>query len=68
MQTTYILEADAQPAHYLKGFDRSTPPQPLVTANIAEAIHFPDVDTANLNRDSIAEQTGQNFSVKEITQ
>jgi len=30
-------------------------------------MHFPDVDTANLNRDSIAEQTGYNFSVEEVT-
>lgn len=66
MQTTYVLRSDARPTHYLKGFDRSTPPQPLGTENIAEAMHFPDVDTANINRDSIAEQTGHNFSVEEV--
>lgn len=67
MQTTFVLQSELQPGHYLKSFDRSTPPQPILTENIAEAMHFPDVDTTNLNRDSIAEQTGHNFSVEEVT-
>ena len=67
MQTTFVLRSDIRPTHFLKGFQRGTPPTPLVTDILAEAIHFPDVDTANLNRDSIAEQTGYNFSVEEVT-
>lgn len=63
----FVLQSELQPGHYLKSFDRSTPPQPILTDTIAEAMHFPDVDTANLNRDSIAAQTGHNFSVEEVT-
>lgn len=62
----FVLQSELQPGHYLKSFDRSTPPQPILTENIAEAMHFADVDTANINRDSIAEQTGHNFSVEEV--
>jgi hypothetical protein len=63
----FVLQSELQPGQYLKAFDRSTPPQPILTDTIADAMHFPDVDTANINRDSIAGQTGHNFSVEEVT-
>ena len=64
MQTTFVLRSEVNTSEFYQSMTRQM--QAVTTPDINAAMHFPDVDTANLNRDSISEQTGHNFSVEEV--
>lgn len=66
--TTFVLRSVQNSKEFLKGFDRSTPPKPILTPDINQAIHFPDHDTASLNRDSAMSGNGFDFTIEEVNQ